>query len=291
MGWRPYWPLLTNIVHGIGHTELKGDFTVSSFNDYDHGICILIEGVARYFQYLQAHGGPDFSAHDTAAQACQANDDLNWLFHFLDDFGFMYWDFRQAIRANDSELCDLTWRECISFMHTSESNKTQYAPMAILRIFWAHALVEPLARIYHRNRTVSLLGLPGSNVGWDMVVEKENLMIRQNVIRASIERITRYVRRLNFTSWVSRAMERVMYAHTQRRPHRMKAISADVQSVVDHLIRIRGHTWAAASAPGPTLLVNPARSAKPWESVLRSVRNGSLDTWMRGHVATKIRWM
>eukprot|EP00966_Prymnesium_polylepis_P154983 3579146-Prymnesium_polylepis.2 len=54
-------------------------------------------------------------------------------------------------------------------MHTSVSNKTQNAPMVILRVFWSGALVEPLARIYHRNRTLSLLGLPGHNSGWDML--------------------------------------------------------------------------------------------------------------------------
>ena len=30
------------------------------------------------------------------------NIDLEWLTHFLYDFGFMYWDLRQAVRGNVS---------------------------------------------------------------------------------------------------------------------------------------------------------------------------------------------
>ena len=42
----------------IGHRELKADFSVSDFNDYDFAMCILIEGVAQYFIELEASGGP-----------------------------------------------------------------------------------------------------------------------------------------------------------------------------------------------------------------------------------------
>eukprot|EP00966_Prymnesium_polylepis_P089685 2076723-Prymnesium_polylepis.1 len=69
--------------------------------------------------------------------------------------------------------------------------------MAILRIFWAEALHPALANVYHRNRTISLLGLAGSNVGWDMPIEKETLMISNNVARASFDAIRKYIQRLN----------------------------------------------------------------------------------------------
>ena len=36
------------IMTAIGHKELKSDFPVSDFNDYDFALCILIEGVSRY---------------------------------------------------------------------------------------------------------------------------------------------------------------------------------------------------------------------------------------------------
>eukprot|EP00965_Chrysotila_dentata_P067404 2230617-Pleurochrysis_carterae.AAC.1 len=61
--------------------------------------------------------------------------------------------------------------------------------MAILRVFWGEALHPALARVYHRSRTLSFLGLPGSNVGYDMPIEKENLAISTNVTNASRESI------------------------------------------------------------------------------------------------------
>eukprot|EP00965_Chrysotila_dentata_P092047 3038946-Pleurochrysis_carterae.AAC.1 len=71
--------------------------------------------------------------------------------------------------------------------------------MAILRVFWGEALHPALAQMYHQNRTISLSGLPGSNVGYDMPIKKENLAISSNVTNASRENIAKYVRELNFT--------------------------------------------------------------------------------------------
>ena len=62
------------------------------------------------------------------------------------------------MRSNDSLRLDLLTRECVSFMHTPASNKTQYAPMFIMRIFWSEAMVPALARVYHKFRTISMLG-------------------------------------------------------------------------------------------------------------------------------------
>ena len=132
MGWRPYWPLLTTILTGIGHTECKREWTVSSFNDYDFASCILTRGIAEYFIQLEASPGcPPLDRPGAFLTAIESNTDLEWLYHYLHDFGFLYWDMRQSVRNNASRQIDLIWRECVSFMHTSESNKTQYAPMAI----------------------------------------------------------------------------------------------------------------------------------------------------------------
>ena len=171
---------------------------VSDSNIYDHALCILLEGCAKYFVCLEESGGPPLSNAAAWALACTGNIDLEWLYHFLHDYAFMYWEMRQCVRSNDSAGIDLIWRECVSFMHTGASHKTQYAPMAILRIFWSNALHPHLAEIYHRNRTVSLMGLPGSNTGWDHPIEKENLMISTNVTRPNFERIDKYVADLNF---------------------------------------------------------------------------------------------
>ena len=207
--------------------------------------------------------------------------------------GFLYWEFRQSVRGNNSEQLDLLWRECISFMHTQESNKTQYAPMAILRVFWSNALHPFLAQIYHRHRTVSLSGLPGSNVGWDMPIEKENLMISKYLWHPSYDRICAYVDQLNFLGPVQRAMSKILRPH-RANPRKMKKIKDDVRAVVDHLKAELGSTWQEAAAyrvQKDSKLVNPAKSPKPWDSVMRAVNSGQFDDWVRGHLDTKVTWM
>ena len=295
MGWRPFSPLVVGLLKDIGHAECKADFTVSSFNDYDHSMCILIEGIAKYFMHLSDHGGPP-PLGDSGAflAACSINVDLEWLAHFLHDFGFLYWDTRQAVRGNDSARIDLSWWECVSFMHTIESNKTQYAPMAILRVFWSEALHPNLARIYHYNRTISLLGLKGSNCGWDMPIEKENLAISSNVVRPTFERVCAYVAELNLLGPVIRAIQKILFKHRQVQPGKMKKISEDVNLIVEKLKKVLGATWAEACVPRPqkdSKLINPPKSPMPWKSVMKSVEDGTFIDWVKGHLRTKISWM
>ena len=291
-GWRPYWPLLQTILHAIDHAECKADWTVASYNDYDHAICILIEGVAQYFLHLdEGGGGPDIADMDPFLAACTINNDLQWLSRFLVDFGFLYWYFRQAIRSNDSASIDLTWRESISFMHTSISNKTQYAPMAVMRVFWAEALSPPIAEVYHKNRTLSILGLGGSNVGYDMWQEKGNLYISQNVIRPSQERISKFLHELNFTGAVSRNTEKSLLAERKREGSKMVKIKEDVQGVVDFLCARVGSTWRevlVAVEWDDTELINPPRSNRPWEAVQRG--EAELKKWVNDHVRSKVKW-
>ena len=295
MGWRPYHPFLGGILHAIGHRECKSDFTVSDFNDYDHAICILIEGVAQYFIHLEGQGGmPPLSSPTRLATGCARNIDLEWAFHFLHDYGFLYWDLRQAVRGNESNQIDLIWREAVSFMHTEESHKTQYAPMAILRVFWAYALNPKLFHVYQRMRTLSLLGLPGSNVGWDMPIEKENLAISTHVTRPSFEAIEKYVSELNFTAPVARGYEKAMLSNRVRKVAAMVKIQADVQAVKDHLIKTLGSTWQQAAVPRAqkdSLLVNPPKAPRPWQSITRSLNDNSFCPWVRYHLDSKVKWM
>ena len=295
MGWRPYAPMLLTIMAAIQHRECRADFTVSSFNDYDHAMAILTEGVAKYFQLLSDSGGmPPLPNSAAILTACSENIDLEWLSHFLHDYAFLYWDLRKAVRGNDSALIDMTWRECVSFMHTSLSNKTQYAPMAIIRIFWSEALHPTLATVYHQNRTLSLLGREGSNVGYDMPIEKENLMISLNVTRASFDSIKKYVRELNFLGPVNRAIEKVLFANRDDKPSQRKNIQKDVQAVVDFLVDKLGGTWAETSrsrAPQDSKLVNPPRSPRPWKAIEKIGRDAEFLDWVRGHISSKVTWM
>jgi len=296
MGWRPYSPLLVPLARAIGHTELKADFTVSDFNDYDHGLCILTEGVAQYFIELEKSGGPSLALDGAFMRACAQNIDLEWLSHFLFDFGFMYWDLRQSVRGNKSATIDMIWRESVAFMHTPHSNKTQYAPMAIMRIFWSEALSPELATVYHHHRTISLLGLPGHNVGWDMPIEKENLACA-GLPRPTKARVEKFIQELNFLGPVSRGLERLFRGHRQTRKNNMKKIATDVQAVVDHLKETLGATWAQASIPRAkrhSKLVKPPLSQPPWvERDTMVAANGGRDfeQWIKSHLDDKVTWM
>ena len=66
------------------------------------------------------------------------------------------------------------------FAHTSTANKTQYVPMAIMRVFWGCCLVPELRALYHEVRTAPSKNR-GANVGWDMLVEWLNAAIKSHV--------------------------------------------------------------------------------------------------------------
>eukprot|EP00965_Chrysotila_dentata_P036237 1206886-Pleurochrysis_carterae.AAC.1 len=88
-----------------------------------------------------------------------------------------------------------------------------------------------------------------------------------NVTNASRESIAKYVRDLNFTSPVSRAVERHLRANVVPQPRKMKKIQDDIDAVVAHLKQKLGATWRAASQPRDqrnSLLLNPAMSGRPW---------------------------
>ena len=135
------------------------------------------------------------------------------------------------------------------------------------------------AEIYHRNRTLSLLGITGHNSGWDMLIEKENLMIRSKEMWfGPLCNALHNMWRAFVTSFVTRMMDRVLLRFRDwQNPATMKSIRDDVDAIVEYLKDKCGSTWAAACVPGrATRLVNPARSPKPWLSVQRAERDGSL---------------
>eukprot|EP00965_Chrysotila_dentata_P260273 6213844-Pleurochrysis_carterae.AAC.9 len=119
--------------------------------------------------------------------------------------------------------------------------------MAILRVFLGEALHPALGHVYHRNRTISLVGMPGSKVAYDMPIEKENLTISTNVTNASRESNAKYVRELNFKGPVSRAAERAPLANRSMQPKERKKIDDDVDAVVAFLKQKLGATWSDAS--------------------------------------------
>lgn len=70
----------------------------------------------------------------------------------------MVLDFKQAVRANDSKKVDVLWREFYAYGRTSTANKTNYVPMAVMRILGqgASALAPDLATLYHAIRAIPM---------------------------------------------------------------------------------------------------------------------------------------
>ena len=162
-----------------------------------------------------------------------------------------------------------------------------------MRIYWSNALNPKLKFIYDQMRTLSLLGLPGSNVGWDMPIEKENLYISTHVVRPNYDRIDKYVAELNFTGPVSRGIEKLLLANRVRKPKQMANIRQDVQKVTEYLIEKLGGTWSEACvsrAQTDSLLVNPPRSPRPWVSISKAVNDGSFWKWVESHLDSKVKW-
>ena len=199
--------------------------------------------------------------------AVAGNNDFEWLVHFLSDFGYLYWGMRTAIRGNDGDYIDLVWRECVSFMNTELSNKNNYAPLALMRTFWSAALNPLLARVLKRNRTISLIGMRGSNTVYDMITEKENWMVAANVVRPSFEAVEKYVSQLNVTGYVNRFKNRALLEFRNQAPYKRRMLKEDVDAMVQRLESILGDTWKTAVLPirqQESKLVHPPRSRCPW---------------------------
>ena len=123
------------------------------------------------------------------------------------------------------------------------------------------------------------------------MMEKENLAVRLGVVRPSQERIDRYVDRLNFTSPVSRGIDKALFPMCKQSPATRVKLDADVQMLVNHLKSKLGATWFEARRDKPTCLVNPPKSPKVWDAVKRSAVGGDFRAWVCGHLDSKVTWI
>ena len=75
--------------------------------------------------------------------------------HWLYDGAFLCLQWKREVRGGGGKL-DLLWREFVGLARTDAAHKTQYAPMAVLRVFWGKATVKPLNDLYHSIRTLPM---------------------------------------------------------------------------------------------------------------------------------------
>jgi hypothetical protein len=129
---------------------------VSVFNEHRfYFIHVQTRACAEYINFIAATPGAESLDDPEGFLAkASANIDFEWVCRFEYDAGFFVLDFLQSVRGAKSKILDLLWREFFaSAQHSGTANKTQYVPMAIMRVFWGMALTPELSKLYHKIRT------------------------------------------------------------------------------------------------------------------------------------------
>jgi hypothetical protein len=200
-GWRLYLRFIRAAADAtlLDRTAAVADeVTAKIFNSQIFVLYWMTRACSEYLLMLsRTAGAVDIDQVPEFISACERNVDLAWVVHFIYDFAYLVLDFKQAVRGNHSHHLDLLWREFFATGYTGTANKTQYVPMAIMRIFWSEALVPELAHLYHNIRAVPMS--KRTYVGWDTPIEWLNGSITDGVNNlVSKERIQEFVKNYSF---------------------------------------------------------------------------------------------
>lgn len=251
--WRLWWPLIERAAVIVKNKQVVQDPNVTEFNQSEHFIRILTEACAKYVVEI-SRTGTDYRMTAQFLRAADANLSFAYVCQFLFLFGFKYKQMRDSVRTNDSATLDLIWRESLASLRaaskhggTREQGKTNYATMCVVLAYWGVALVEPLATAYHRSRTLRLID---AHVGWDMPIEYLNRLIGESVVsNITHELIAKFLRNLNFTHVVHRALNMIVKRNREPDAAKLKKIKTDVDLLLDWLRKSIGTTYAQATAP------------------------------------------
>ena len=272
------WRMYASFIH-VAMLKLGNDMygaklvdpTVKEFNKVRYLFFILVRACTEYcIMISKTQGATDIEDFSGFMAGAMRNEDFAWVVHFLNDAGFLVLQFQQSVRCNDSTALDLLWREFYGLAHNARANKTNYCPMAILRVYWGLCLVDPLRDLYRRIRTVPAGNHPGTNTGHDMPIENLNGAIRAHVTsNITYATIRTFVLAYSFLEHVARCMCVAvcvgMYRAWQSEPS-PRDTEADVQLLLDWLIEVVGADWQRATRANQT--GNPAvtsdRSRAPW---------------------------
>jgi hypothetical protein len=286
--WRAFWPLIEACGNHLGNKQAVKDPKVTDFNKTWFVRLMLTRAAAEYINEIAAAGGPSTDLAVEFVRSSEANVDLAWLVHWLYDGAFLCLQWKREVRGDGAKL-DLLWREFVGLARTDAAHKTQYAPMAVMRVFWGQATVQPLNDLYHKIRTLPMGKTAGTATGWDQPCEDLHRSITLGVPNlVSQERITRFIREYPFTATVANGLRQLVYAHRADREHRLKDMDSDVQRLKEFFRRRIGSTWAEAARPNATpKLIGAGARGKPWEAVHRvgtQTGSDSVHEWVRRQV-------
>ena len=269
---RLYSPFLRKLAKDVlENPSIKMEPNVSEFNVHRFFFLNMVTRAASEYlvELSRTPGADDLDDPIFILAKADANINLSWLTHFLYDAGFFILDFLQSVRGNESRNIDLLWRELFSYAHTDTAHKTQYVPMAIMRVFWGMALVSELDELYHNIRTVPTGGgVPGTNVGWDMAIEWLNWAIKQHVLYNITEnQIDQFLENWPFMETVRNGLRDIIYKMRAKVHLHERNVDKDVERLKEFFRTKIGPDWATATAAKSVPSILKGGTRRPWVEV------------------------
>ena len=292
--WRLYLPLIRKCAKLLGADVDKAvldDPTMKAYNISAYHFWRVTRAVAEYVAEIsKTPGALPLSGVENLFSTANSNFDFVYLLHFLYDAAFHVLEFKQAVRGNDGDTLDRAWKEFLPTARTSKANKTLYAPMAILRIFWARAMNRQLQDLYRELRTIPMSLKPGRRVGHDTPCEWLNksitLGVRTRVTEAAIED---FVTSNSFVEHSYQMLREQLGLGLKDRERKMKNMDKDVDTLKQAFRSKIGSTWLQVIAPCPNSKFNLG-AARPWANVKAenskpdSANSESLPAFIARHV-------
>ena len=292
--WRLHRQFIMWCAEQVGNQQVIEDPNVSVFNVHRFFFLdVLTRACAEYINFVATlPGAEDLSDPEGFLAKAEANRDFAWVCHFAFDAGFFVLDFLQSVRGNESKKLDLLWREFFPSAHSGTANKTQYVPMAIMRVFWGQAMVPELDALYHKLRTIPMSDKYGCGVGWDMAIEMLNWAIKAHVSHfVSEAQLRRFIANWSLLECVQEHMRAVAYGAPGARAtnHQVDA-GPDVATLVKKFKAVIGTTWAQVTRRNTVshVTTGPQRGGVPWREVATVMRRTGDDAphaFIRRHVS------
>ena len=245
-GWKQWFPLIEVCTDLLENRQIIARPPVSQFNNHEKFLVHVVgRACAEYVAEISATGTDYHMPARFLAQA-DANYSFSIIVHFLYDYVFLYLQFRNAVRCNASDQLDVCWREFLTSGRSHLGNKTNYAQMCIVRVYWSVLLVPQLAALFRNVRT---LRLKETHVGWDMFIEKLNLLIKRGCTsHITKESVSKFISTVSFTSHVNDLLENTVHTGYSR-SDQLKKMRADVDQIKDMLRDKVGRTFAECTTP------------------------------------------
>ena len=297
--WRLFRPFIMWCAGQLNNSQVVEDPNVSVFNVHRYFFLnVLTRACAEYINEIASTpGADDLDDPVPFIRKTEANVDFAWICHFAHDAGFLVLDFLQAVRGSvgpraESRRLDILWREFFASAHSGTAHKTQYVPMAIMRVFWGCALVPALDDLYHSIRAIPSGTHDGCGVGWDWAVEMLNAAIKAHVAyHVSEQQIKNFVANWALIDVVQNKFRTLRNEHRQQNIlSHGPDVSQDVEKLLEIFRRVVGRTWNEATSPNttPHVTMGPSRQTQPWrevQAVMRRAGDEAPHAYVRRHVS------